>query len=261
MSEERSQVIAATRAVVFGYRDAVVIDGVDLEVHSGDRLFLIGPNGAGKSTLLKLLGGLLTPQRGQVELFGEPPANRRRLARRLAYVPQSYSVSFPFTATEIVLMGRYPHHRAGVWTLEGDTDLERAEAAMERCEVLDLRDRRFGELSGGEQRRVLLAQAMCQEADLLLLDEPTASLDPAHGIRLFEALARMPSHVTVVVVSHDLNLTARFASRVAVLDHGRLVSEGEPLTTLQSDATRASFGVTLTVGTHPDGATPFVVPL
>jgi len=260
MSEDHSTTVATARQVVFGYGDTPVIDGVDLEVCAGDRLFIIGPNGAGKSTLLKLLGGLLSPATGRIEIFGEPPTNRRRLAQRLAYLPQSYSVSFPFTATEIVLMGRYPHHRAGPWALEGAADLEHAESAMDRCEVLELRHRRFNELSGGEQRRVLLAQAICQEADLLLLDEPTASLDPAHGIRLFEALARMPSRVTVIVVSHDLNLAARFASRVAVLDRGRMVSAGDPLTTLQSPATQRCFGVTFTVGTHPDGTTPFVVP-
>lgn len=258
-----SETVAESRSVSFGYGKTPVLERASLQVRRGETLFIVGPNGAGKSTLLKLLAGLLIPSAGTISVFGEAPsqARRRDLARRLAYLPQSYRVSFPFTALEIVLMGRYAHD-GGSLALESEADLSRAQAAMESSEVWELRERRYFELSGGEQRRVLLAQALCQEAELLLLDEPTASLDPAHGIHLFEALreaSRANEAMTTIVVSHDLNLAARFASRVAVIHDGAIACIGPTLETLQAAETRAAFGVELLAGVHSDGQTPFIV--
>jgi len=157
-----------------------------------------------------------------------------------------------------VLMGRYPHARFG---LERDEDVAAADAAMRRCDVQALADRRFDELSGGEQRRVLLAQAFCQGAELILLDEPTASLDPAHALALFGALAaeRDRRGATALVVTHDLNLAARAADRLVLLHRGQVLADGKPVEVLSSRAATEAFAVPMHVGALPGGA-PFAVP-
>jgi iron complex transport system ATP-binding protein len=248
------------RQVGFSFGGPRVVDGIDLTIAAGQLTCLVGPNGAGKTTLLRLIGGLLAPSSGQVRVFGLDPARepRRRLARRLSYLPQTYRLVFPYRVSEVVLMGRYAHAPLG---LEREEDLEAARAAMQRCDVLALADRRFDELSGGEQRRVLLAQAFCQGAELILLDEPTASLDPAHALAVFSALAaeRERRGATALVVTHDLNLAARAADRVLLLDRGAIAADGPPVEVLRSPAAQAAFAVPLHVGTLPDGK-PFAVP-
>jgi iron complex transport system ATP-binding protein len=251
-------------AVSFAYGEHRVVDGVDLTVDKSELVAIVGPNGAGKTTLLRLTAGLLAPSAGRVEVGGVDPAAepRRVLARRLAYLPQSYRLAFPFTVTEVVLMGRYAHRAPGLLGLERPADVEAAAAALDRCQVRDLADRRFDELSGGEQRRVLLAQAFCQQVDILVLDEPTASLDPAHAIAVLEALRAETSGrgAVALLVTHDLALAARFATRVVVMDRGTIVAAGPPAATLAAPETERAFGVRLHVGTLPDGVTPYVVP-
>jgi iron complex transport system ATP-binding protein len=255
------QTVIRATDVHFGYGDRPVLSGIELEARAGELICICGPNGAGKTTLLKLIGGLLPPSKGQLEVLGTNPTTeeRRVLARRLSYLPQSYRLSFPFTALEIVLMGRYAHQRSRL-SLESDDDRAAARAAMERCAVAELEGRRFDQLSGGEQRRVLLAQALCQGAELLLLDEPTAALDPAHAISVLSAVREaVDSGKTAVVVTHDLNLAARFGDRVALLDGGKVAALGPSLEVLSAKAASEVFGVELTIGHHDSGA-PFVVP-
>ena len=254
----------ALSGVTFGYGSVSVLDQVSLTIEPGRIACVVGANGAGKTTLLKLMAGLLAPDRGDVRCFGRDPrvTARRALARRLAYVPQSYSLAFPFTVSEVVLMGRYAHRGPGLLGLERDDDVAAAHAAMERCDILGLADRRFDAISGGEQRRALLAQAFCQRAEVILLDEPTASLDPAHAIALFTALARERDQrgAAAVVVTHDLNLAARFGDRLLLLDGAHLIADGPPAEILASDEAARAFAVALHVGRLPGTDTPFVVP-
>jgi iron complex transport system ATP-binding protein len=252
----------ALAAVDFAYGAQPALAGIDLQVPSGEILGLVGPNGAGKSTLLQVLGGLLLPTRGTVRFEGLPVSDRARrdLARAIAYVPQEYGLDFPFTAGEVVLMGRYPH--LGAATFEGPADREAARAAMERTDVWPLRNRRFDELSGGERRRVVLAQAFCQDTRAILLDEPTASLDAAHELALQRALAarRAECGVTVILVTHDLAGAARLCDRLVCLAAGRVVADGPTTEVLRSPAVEEAFGVRFHVDRLPDGP-PFVVPL
>ena len=247
--------------VAFGYGERPVLDDVSLSVGRGELVAVLGPNGAGKTTLVRILAGLLAPARGQVRVAGLDPvtAPRRQVAQRLAYVPQIYEIAFPFTVAEVVLMGRYPHH-AGI-ELENDTDLAAARAAMQRCDVASLEDRRFDAISGGEQRRTLLAQAFCQGSEVIVLDEPTAALDPAHARAVLAALRGECADrgAAAVVVTHDLNLAARWADRAVVLAGGAVVADGPPLEVLAGPAAAAAFGLALHVGTLPGGE-GFVVP-
>ncbi len=250
--------------VGFAYGETPVLDRVRLAVGRGELVCIVGPNGAGKSTLIRLMAGLLAPDAGTVSLFGADPATapRAQLARRMAYVPQEYRLTFPFSLRDVVLMGRYPHRRRGLLDVESAADLDIAREAMVRCDVADLADRRFDELSGGERRRALLAQAFCQEAELVLLDEPTASLDPAHAIAVLESVRAEIERreAAAVVVTHDLNLASRFADRLVVVHDRGIAADGPPQDVLAAPAAAAAFDVELHVGTLPGTATPFVVP-
>ena len=248
-------------SVRFAFRERPVLSGASLTVAAGELVCVVGPNGAGKTTLLRLAAGLLVPTSGRVLVAGVDPraTSRKALARRLAFLPQEYHLVFPFTVGEVVLMGRYPHR--GSWALETAADTEVAESAMRRCDVLGLAGRRFDELSGGEKRRALLAQAFCQAADLILLDEPTAALDPAHALAVFGILEeeKAARGQAALVVTHDLNLAGRFADRLVVIDQGAVAVAGPPADVLASAAMARAFGVTLHVGRLADG-TPYVVP-
>jgi iron complex transport system ATP-binding protein len=248
--------------VGFSFGPRPVLSEVELTVLPGTIVCVIGPNGAGKTTLLRLAAGFLAPDAGSVRVGGTEPRRlpRPQLARRLAFLPQEYQLVFPFTVAEVVLMGRYPHRPA--LALESTADAAVAAEAMRRCDVARLADRRFDELSGGERRRALLAQAFCQASELILLDEPTASLDPAHALAVFRILEeeRATRGAAAVVVTHDLNLAGRFADRVVLVAEGRLLGDGPPAEVLRSAEAARAFGVELHVGALPDG-TPFVVPL
>jgi iron complex transport system ATP-binding protein len=253
--------VLALDRVVFEYGARRVVDGVSLAVEPGALVCIVGPNGAGKTTLLRLAAGLLAPRAGAVAIGGDDPRriSRRLLARRLAFLPQEYHLVFPFTVAEVVLMGRYPHRPQ--LALESAEDAALADEAMRRCDVARLATRRFDELSGGERRRALLAQAFCQAADLVLLDEPTASLDPAHALAVFRILdeERARRGAAALVVTHDLSLAARCADRLVLVDQGRVTADGRPAEVLASPAAARAFEVSLHVGELPDG-TPFVVP-
>jgi iron complex transport system ATP-binding protein len=241
-----------------------VIEGVDLEIGAGELVCVVGANGAGKTTLLRLIAGLLSPSGGRVRCFEVDPAASARgdIARRVAYLPQNYQLAFPFTVREVVLFGRYSHGRRGFAGYRTNAaDREAADAALARCDLESLAERRWDELSGGEQRRALMAQAFCQDVDLLLLDEPTAALDPAHALAVFEALReRVAERGAAVAITHDLNLAARYASRLVLIDQRRIAADGNAADVLGGEAARAAFRVQLHLGELPGSGEVFVVP-
>jgi len=237
-----------------------VLRGVTAQVNPGELVVIVGPNGAGKSTLVRTLAGLALPTRGTVRAFGHDPAHaeRREVAKELAYLPQQYELAFPFIVEEVVLLGRYARQKG--LGLATDDDLAAARAAMIACDVEGLAQRRFDELSGGEARRVILAQALCQGARCLLLDEPTTGLDPAHARRVLELLrAQCDAGSAAVVVTHDLDLALRHGGTMWLVANGTIAARGAPADVLASDATRAAFSIDIHVGTLPDG-TRFAVP-
>lgn len=244
--------------VSLGERD--IVRDVTASVASGQFVIVVGPNGAGKTTLLRAMAGLVTPHSGAVRCFGFDPAraDRRVVANHIAYLAQHYELAFPFSVEDVVLMGRYAKQR-GVG-IPSTADVEAALAAMTACDVADLAPRRFDELSGGEARRVLLAQALCQGARCLLLDEPTAGLDPTHARAVFEMLRRQcDAGGAAVVVTHDLDLACRYGGTLWLLAGGALASSGPPAEVLASSAMRSAFGVAIHIGTLPNGQR-FAVP-
>jgi len=222
-----------------------VLRGVDLRLEHGELLALLGTNGSGKTTLLRVLAGTLRAASGSIELFGRPLAefSRGALARRVAVLPQSLELPGGFRAGELVEMGRAPHaqRRFG----PSPADEEAVERALVDADALDLAHRRVEELSGGERQRVLVAMALAQEPDLLLLDEPTLHLDLAHQVALLNAIDRLRLRrgLAVVAVLHDLNLAAAFAPRVVLLSAGVVVADGDPASVLTTERVRETFGV------------------
>ena len=221
-----------------------IVNDVSLVGNFGELQGIIGPNGAGKTTLLKVLAGLLKPSSGSVEIVGvdleKMPSSTR--SRQIAYVPQ-ITGAHPFTALELVLMGRYPHLRR--FQIESEEDAEIALEAMERMDVAQFQGRRVDTLSGGERQRVLLARALAQRGDVLFVDEPITSLDIKHQLLALQVLkdeARDRS-VAVCAVLHDLNMAARFCDRVLLLAEGRLIDEGEPDGVITERRVSEVFGV------------------
>jgi iron complex transport system ATP-binding protein len=237
------------------------VAGVSLRLARGEVVGVIGPNAAGKSTLARLCCGLLKPQQGSVSLQGEPLArlSRRERARRVAFLPQHPPHDLSFTAHEVALMGRAPH--LGLWSLEGPRDLDRARAALQEVDALDLGDRPISQLSGGERQRVFLARAFAQEAALLILDEPTAALDLAHQVLLVNALRRRAREGGgALLVLHDLALAGAACDRLALLDRGRVVAEGTAGEVLRPAVLSPVYGTDVEVVPNPATGQPLVAP-
>ena len=240
-----------------------VLEDVSISVERGAIVGLLGPNGSGKTTLLKLLAGTLVPKRGQVLLDGTGinALSRRELARKIAVVPQETHSTFDFSAIEIVLMGRYPH--LGAFELEGADDLAIARDALAATGTRALETRPFATLSGGEKQRVVIAGALAQASHVLLLDEPTASLDLGFQLEIASLLVRLNRDrgVTMVVSTHDLNLAATLCSELVLLKSGRIVAHGPTERVLNAANVRLLYGVDADVTRHPRAGHLTVVPL
>ena len=250
-------------ALTFAYpRQAVpAVSGVDLDIAAGEVVALIGPNGAGKSTLLALLAGWMQPDKGRVLLNGEPLARLglRRRARRLAYLPQRVSPLYDPLVDDVVTAGRFP--RRSPWAGLSEADHRAIAGALQATATADLRYRRFSELSGGEQQRVLVASILAQEPAFLLLDEPTASLDLHHQVEIFQLLRSIASSGrTVIVATHDLNLASLYAGRLMLLIEGRVVRQGTPAQVLTAPTLHEAYGPELCVIGHPLTGRPAVLP-
>jgi iron complex transport system ATP-binding protein len=249
-------------AISAGYGRHPILRDISLRVDGGEVVALAGPNGAGKSTLIRVISGVLPATAGQARLNGVdllhlPPGER---ARRVAVVPQMIHLPEAYTVGEVVLMGRSPYLR--LWAGESRHDCDVAWGAMRATHVEDLSERRVGELSGGEQQRVVLARALAQEPQVLLLDEPTAHLDLKHQVGVLElvrGLAR-ERNLAVLMTLHDLNQAALYADRVALLQHGQIVAQGTANVVFSSEVLSRVYGVAVTVTRHPVKDVPVVLP-
>ena len=216
------------RAATLGYDDRAVLRGVDFAICAGEFTAIVGPNGSGKSTLVKSVLGLTTRSAGDLELFGVPD-DRFRQRWRLGYVPQRLTVGgpIPTTVAEVVTSGRLA--RLGVLRRPSKTDRLAVQTAMERVGIADLAGRQIQALSGGQQRRVLIARALAGEAELLLLDEPTAGVDVEAQAAVIDVLGSLSrSGTTIAVVTHDLEPFAPHLTRVVWVSHGRIAYDGDP---------------------------------
>ncbi|OOO63031.1 iron ABC transporter ATP-binding protein [Clostridium tepidum] len=214
--------------IVFSYDNKKVIKGINLSVKEGEIVSIIGPNGSGKSTLLKCINGILKPSSGNVYIDSKEvlKMNPKDLAKTVAYVPQATPEVFLQTIFETVLMGRKPHLKWGV----GEKDLRIVEEILEYMELSDLAECYIDELSGGQKQRVYIARALAQEPKILLLDEPTSSLDIKHQLEVLQVVEKISKQrkTSVVMVIHDLNLAYRFSDKLALVKNGQVVSYDSP---------------------------------
>lgn len=243
-----------------GYGRRAVLNGVSFALNPGELTAVLGPNGCGKTTLLKTLARLLPPLAGSVTIDCHPLAtlNRRAVARRVAFAPQVLAPDWPFTVTEYVALGRIPH--AGWWSPLSAADKAVVEQSLTRFGLTPLAAVRVTELSGGEWQRVRLAKALAQEPQVLLLDEPTAHLDPRYQFELLSLVRELIAErrLTVAVTLHDLNLVGPWADRVILLANGRVIADGPPAEVLTAEKLAAAYSATFAVAPHPVTGTPAV---
>ena len=239
------------------------VQHVSMAVERGAVVGLLGPNGSGKTTLLRVLAGMLAPTEGQVTLDGAGIGSlaRRALARRIAVVPQETHLAFDYTVGEVALMGRYPH--LGPFELEGPRDLSIARDALAATGTVHLEQRSFATLSGGEKQRVVIASALAQQADILLLDEPTASLDLGYQLEISALVARLNRErgLTVVVATHDLNFAAGLCRSLVLLRTGSVLAAGPTGETLNAESIRALYDVEASVWFDQRAKRVAVVPI
>lgn len=238
-----------------------ILKTVSLSVATGTVLGLVGPNGAGKTTLLRTIDGFLDPTAGTVRIDGDrvETLDASDLGQRVGVVPQESTIGFDFDVETLVEMGRYPHR--GRFGTPTEADRRAIETALKRTDTTGLRDRSITTLSGGQRRRVLIARALAQDPAVLLLDEPTASLDINHQTAILSLVRSIAADDrTVILAMHDLDLAARFCDRVALLENGTIRARGRPQDVLTADRLKAVFGVDVAVEPHPATGHPSVTP-
>ena len=243
-----------------------ILDDISFHVQAGEVLGVVGPNGSGKTSLLKVLARLLTPQEGCINLFGREVAAKaqREIACLVGVVPQDSHILFPFTVAEAVLMGRFPHRardrRIGGFGWESREDLSIAEEVMMMMDVVHLAHRSVTGLSGGERQRTVIARALAQTPQVLLLDEPTAFLDLQHQVEVCSILRRLRDErgLTVVLVSHDLNLVSQYCDRILLLDRGQIVRLGGPDEVIEPEVLESVYRCRVFVDRHPSSGLPRV---
>jgi iron complex transport system ATP-binding protein len=243
------------------YASRRILHDVSINVQSGEVLALIGPNGAGKSTLIRAASGVI-PYEGHIRTNGDDfitlaPMQR---AKYIATVPQAVSMPPAYTVWETVLLGRTPY--LGFLGQPSQKDEAIAQQALQRVSALQFADRRVGELSGGEQQRILLARALCQSTPILLLDEPTTHLDLQYQVSLLELISELAhkDNLAVLVALHDLNLAAHYADRIALMVAGEIKAQGKPEQVLLPDLIRDAYCLPVQVVKHPFLDIPLVLP-
>jgi iron complex transport system ATP-binding protein len=252
----------AAENVTAGYGGPPVVHDVSVSAAAGQIVAVVGGNGAGKSTLLKVLAGTLAASGGGVKLSGQDlgSMSRAEIARRVAVVPQDSDVAFGFSVREVVMMGRAPHQ--GNLLLPSRTDKEIVDKVLKQCELEGLAGRAIAELSGGERRRVTIARALCQEPEILLLDEPGAHLDVRHAVTVYEIVRGQVDErgAACIAVMHDLGAVARWSDRALLLVDGRERASGPTEEVLVPELLSQVFGIPLAVGTDPGTGLKYFLP-
>ena len=245
--------------VEFGYNSTLVLEGVSMDLDSSEIIGIVGPNGAGKSTLIRCIDRILTPRGGTILLDETDISNmtRMEIAKRMGYVPQTTTRVFPATVFDTVLMGRRPH----LGWKSSEEDVDKVLEILELLGIMEFAMRDFNEISGGQQQKVLIARALAQEADILLLDEPTSNLDIRHQLEVMEIMTNIvhKKKISAVMAIHDLNLAARYTTRILMLNGGRIFAAGNPESVLTEENIRRAYGVEALV--KSDGERPYIIPV
>ncbi len=235
--------VIETRNLFVGYDGRSVLHDISLAVVEGEFLSILGPNGAGKTTLIKALTGVIRDVRGDLTLYGRPlhAYRKKEFARHVSFLPQNLSSSLPYLVRDIVMMGRYPYLKR--FEMEKPRDARIVREAMQMLGLEKFAGRHLSELSGGELKRVFIAQAVAQESSILFLDEPTANLDINYQVEIFKLLQKFNEEMnkTIVLITHDINHAARFAKKIVLLKEGRVIKTGNPADVIDADTVHSVF--------------------
>ncbi len=245
------------------YGKNTVIRNISFSVKAGGLFIIIGPNGSGKTSLLKTISGTMKYEKGSIKIFDRHihDFSRKSLAKAIALVPQHVPADFPFMVMELVLMGRSPY--LGILGLPEKEDFEIADQALSFTDVKHLCSRKLDQLSGGARQLVFIARAVCQQPQIILLDEPTASLDLSHQIKIMDLMEKLVNEkgLTVIMVSHDINLAAMYADTLLLLKEGNIISIGIPADVLTFKLLEEAYGCTILVDESPLGKVPRLTPV
>jgi len=250
------------RNLNFSYGNNSVLKEITFSATAGEFISIIGPNGAGKSTLIKMMDGILNA--GESEILLEDKSigdySRKELARKIAYLPQDNKFTFSYTVREVVMMGRFPYLR-GVFTYAAE-DIHVVKEMMTLMEIDQFADRSFNELSGGEKQRVLIASALAQQPNIILLDEPTSALDLHHQIAIYQILKKLQKeqNLTIIIVTHDINLAAQYCERITLMGNGMIIRDDTPKKVLQFNLLQETFGVKVYIDINPLTDTLYILP-
>lgn len=254
--------VIQAKKLVFAYQEQTVLNELNMDVPRGAFTAIVGPNGCGKSTFVKQLIKSLKPQSGEIHLLGKPLASysHKALGKLIAYVPQATQIGFDFTVEEVVMMGRYPHLKR--FQSEQPKDREIAVEAMKATGVWTLKDKPANALSGGEQQRVIVARALAQEPQILILDEPISHLDLPHQVELMALIRKMAQEkgITVLAIIHDLNLALDYSDYVIMMQKGQVLYSGVPAEIISEHTIRAIYGLEVCMIQNPVTGNPHVIP-
>ncbi len=244
--------------VTFGYRKDLILKKLTFHISEGEFLSITGPNGTGKSTLLRIMSGFLKPSEGSVTFMGHnlDTFDQSELAKHMAFVLQDSFINFPYTVREIVNMGRFPF--LGTFQNESKDDKNIVNTAMEKTGILNMSERPVTELSGGERQRVMIAKALAQKPSVLILDEPTSSLDINYQIDILDTikLLNRDEHITVIMVAHDINLACQYSDRLLLLSKGSVYASGSPSDVITEENIYNVFSLHVNIDKEPSRGFP-----
>lgn len=259
---QTTSTLLGTKGLTFSYAEKPVINDISLNFQAGEFTGVIGPNGSGKSTLLKLIGGIL-PSPSETVFFKNRELShykKKELAVSIAWIPQEKQMAFSFKVIDIVLMGRHPY--LSPLSFEGKDDYQIAEDAMRQTQVLEFAQRSFNEISGGEKQRVMIASAISQKPEVMLLDEPTSALDIKYQIEVLSILKRLneQENKSLILAMHDLHLASKFCKRLVLLKEGRVFCEGTPAEVLKKEILEEVYEVKVKIFQDDEDGSLIVVP-
>ncbi len=246
----------------FYFGEDKILHGLDFDIPEGSLVSILGPNGSGKTTLLKNICRILRPKAGTILLDGRDieTLTQKHLAKKMAVVPQGHEISFDFNVHDVVLMGRYPYQRP--FRSESGLDFEIVEWAMNETETWHLRDRSINQISGGERQRVIIARALAQGPQVLLLDEPISQLDIKHQMNILELCKRLNASqgITIVMTLHDINLAGRYSDTIILMNKGVIEAIDVPEQVLTRENIKKVYGIDVKL-LYGDGPIPYIVPM
>ncbi len=248
--------------VSFAYRDSDVIKSVSLEIEKGEFIGIIGPNGSGKTTLLKLMNKILKFNRGEIIYKGQKleEVEQRQLSKEIGFIPQEAFINFPFAVSEIVMMGRYPY--MGIFGFESKKDIQIVTQCLKITDMESLADRLYTDLSGGEKKRAIIARALAQEPETLLLDEPTSALDIKHEIEVYSILRKLnkTQKISIIIVTHNINFAALYCSKLVLMRDGRIYGSGQAVDIIKSDVIKDVYGIDVVIHYNNETGIPYLLP-